>query len=83
MKVMFGRMGPSGFGAASWSLPTMDVRVEVRDSSYIQGGRMACRRRDDAVGCLVRSRMFWLLVWIIFRLSITIMDIRHRNAYQK
>ena len=24
--------------------------------------RRFCRRRDDAVGCLVRSRMLWLLM---------------------
>ena len=40
----------------------MDVRVEVKDSSYREGGwhavkmsnqrRRRCRRRDDAVGCL-------------------------------
>ena len=25
--------------------------------------RRRCRRRDDAVGCLVRSRMLWLLMY--------------------
>ena len=47
----------------------MDGRVEVKDSSNREGGwhavemtepaqaALTCRRRDDAVGCLVRSRM--------------------------
>ena len=38
MKVVFVRISPSGFGAASWALPTMDVSVEVKDSSYREGG---------------------------------------------
>ena len=28
--------------------------------------RRRCRRRDDAVACLVRSRMIWLLMCIIY-----------------
>ena len=52
MKVVFGRISPSGFGAASWSLPTMDVRVEVRDSSYREEGWHAVEMSEPAQAAL-------------------------------
>ena len=52
MKVVFDRNSPSGFGAASWSLPTMDVRVEVKDSSYREGGWHAVEMSEPAQAAL-------------------------------
>ena len=41
MEVVFDGISPSSFGAASWSFPAMDVRVEVIDPSYRVGGSHA------------------------------------------
>ena len=56
---------PSGLGADSWSFPIMDVWIEVKDSSYMQGGwhavemsepaQAALLQGDDVVGYLVRN----------------------------
>ena len=76
IEVMFGGISPSSFVATSseyWSFPVMDVWIEVTNTSYGGGGRTACgamlepsqrcwRRGDDAIGCLVRSRTFWLMI---------------------
>ena len=50
MEIMFDR--PSGFGAVSWSLPTMDVKVEVKDSSYREGGWHAVEMSEPAQAAL-------------------------------
>ena len=52
MKVVFDRISPSGFGAASWSLPTMDVRVEVKDTSYREGGWHSVEMSEPAQAAL-------------------------------
>ena len=52
MKVVFDRISPFGFGAASWSLPTMDVRVEVKDSSHREGGWHAVEMSEPAQAAL-------------------------------
>ena len=52
MEVLFYRISPSGFGAASWSLPTMDVRVEVKYSSYRDGGWHAVEMSEPAQAVL-------------------------------
>ena len=38
MEVVLDGISPSSFGAASWSFPAMNVWVEVKDSSYREGG---------------------------------------------
>ena len=52
MEIVFGWIRPSGFGAASWSLPAMDVRVEVKDSSYREGGWHAVEMSEPAQAAL-------------------------------
>ena len=52
MEVVFDRVRPSGFGAASWSLPTMDGRVEVKDSSNREGGWHAVEMTEPAQAAL-------------------------------
>ena len=52
MKVVFDRISPSGFGAAYWPLPTMDVMVEVKDSSYREGGWNAVEMSEPAQAAL-------------------------------
>ena len=42
----------TGFVAASWSLPTTDVRVEVKDSSYREGGWHAVEMTEPAQAAL-------------------------------
>ena len=52
MEVVFYLISPSGLGAASWSLPTMDIRVEVKDSSYSEGGWHAVKMSEPAQAAL-------------------------------
>ena len=71
MEVVLDGISPSSFWGTSWSFPAMNVWVEVIDPSYREDGmrkrcpnqsRRRCRRRYDAVGCLMRSRMLRLLM---------------------
>ena len=52
MEIMFDRIRPSGFGAATWSLPIMDVRVEVKYSLYRVGGWHAVEMSEPAQAAL-------------------------------
>ena len=48
VEVVLDWISPSSFEAASWSFPTMDVRVEVKDSSYRERGWHAMEMSEPA-----------------------------------
>ena len=52
MEVVFDWISQSGFGAAYWSFPTMDVWIEVKESSYMEGGWHAVEMSEPAQAAL-------------------------------
>ena len=55
MEVVFYWISPSGLGVASWSFPTMDVWIEVKDSSYREGGWHAVAVSEPAQATLSKQ----------------------------